>query len=53
MSWLVLFVPMVFGFRWAVLKYRATWGARFQRSKFYKAIAGSQLYNYYRLFRPE
>lgn len=52
-SWLVLFVPMVLFFRWAVIRYRATIGQKVMGSRLYKAVTGSQLYNYYRLFRPE
>lgn len=52
-TWLVLFVPLVLLFRWGVVRYRDTIGRRVMGSRLYKAVAGSKLYNYYRLFRPE
>lgn len=52
-SWLVLFVPLVLLLRWAVVRYRATLAPKVMQSKFYRALAASKLYNYYRLFRPE
>jgi uncharacterized protein (TIGR03546 family) len=52
-AWLVLAVPIFFGARYGVARYRATLGARVQQSKFYKAITASKAYNFYRLFRPE
>jgi uncharacterized protein (TIGR03546 family) len=52
-TWLVLLVPMVFVLRRAVVRYRVTIGRKVMGSRLYKAVMGSQLYNYYRLFRPE
>jgi uncharacterized protein (TIGR03546 family) len=52
-TWLVLFVPLVLLFRWGVVRYRATIGQKVMGSRLYKAIVGSQVYNLYRLFRPE
>ncbi len=52
-GWLVLAVPIFFGARVGVARYRATIGARVQQSKLYKALTASKLYNVYRLFRPE
>jgi uncharacterized protein (TIGR03546 family) len=52
-GWLALAVPIFFAARWAVARYRATIGARVQRSKWYKALMASKVYNVYRLFRPE
>lgn len=51
-GWLVLFLPIYFASRVAVVRYRATIGERFQQSQFYKVISASQLYNVYRWFRP-
>jgi uncharacterized protein (TIGR03546 family) len=51
-SWLVLAVPIFFAARYGVARYRATIGERVRQSKFYKAITASQVYNWYRLFRP-
>ncbi|MEX2151790.1 MAG: TIGR03546 family protein [Gemmatimonadaceae bacterium] len=50
--WLLLFVPIYFGSRHGVLKYRATIGARVKSSRYYKLLEASQLYNVYRWFRP-
>jgi uncharacterized protein (TIGR03546 family) len=51
-GWLVLAVPIFFAARWGVARYRATIGERVRQSKIYKAITASQVYNWYRLFRP-
>lgn len=51
-AWLVLAVPIFFGARWGVARYRATIGERVQQSRFYKAVTASKAYNIYRLFRP-
>ncbi|HEV8264872.1 MAG TPA: TIGR03546 family protein [Gemmatimonadales bacterium] len=50
---LVAFLPLFFGGRWAVARYRATLGERVRQSKWYRAVTASKLYNVYRLFRPE
>jgi len=50
--WLLLFVPIWLGSQYAVVRYRATIGERFQQSHFYKVFSASQLYNVYRWFRP-
>jgi uncharacterized protein (TIGR03546 family) len=52
-SWLVLALPIYILSRWAIARYRATLGARVQRSRFYQAVAASRAYNVYRWFRPE
>ncbi len=52
-GWLLLAVPIFFGARWGVARYRATLGARVQQSRLYKAITASKAYNVYRLFRPD
>jgi uncharacterized protein (TIGR03546 family) len=51
-GWLVLLVPIYFGARYGVARYRATIGERVRRSRFYQAITASKVYNWYRLFRP-
>jgi uncharacterized protein (TIGR03546 family) len=51
-SWLVLAVPIFFAARYGVARYRATIGERVQQSRLYKAVTASQVYNWYRLFRP-
>ena len=50
--WLLLFVPIWLGSRWAVVRYRTTLGKRVQQSHFYKVLSASQFYNVYRWFRP-
>jgi len=51
-TWLALAVPIFFAARYGVARYRATIGERVRQSKFYKAVTASQVYNWYRLFRP-
>lgn len=51
--WAVLLGPIYLLARWAVARYRATWGARVRQSRFYKAVTASKAYNVYRLFQPE
>ncbi|HEX9705416.1 MAG TPA: TIGR03546 family protein [Gemmatimonadales bacterium] len=50
---LALLLPMFFGSRWAVARYRATVGARIRQSRWYQAVTASKLYNLYSLFRPD
>jgi len=45
-------VPLFLLLRWAVARYRVTVGERVRRSKFYKAVTASKVYNVYKLFRP-
>ena len=52
-GWLALFVPVFFLAKWSIIRYRATYGERVRRSKFYRAVTASQAYNVYRWFRPE
>ncbi|MGH7605954.1 MAG: TIGR03546 family protein [Gemmatimonadales bacterium] len=49
---LLLVVPLFFTARWAVTRYRATVGERVRRSKWYRAVTASKVYNVYRMFRP-
>lgn len=51
-GWVVLAVPIYFGARWGVARYRATIGERVRQSRFYRAVTASQVYNWYRIFRP-
>ncbi|HZN98632.1 MAG TPA: TIGR03546 family protein [Gemmatimonadales bacterium] len=51
-GWLVLAVPIFFAARYGVARYRATIGERVQRSRWYKAVTASQVYNIYKMFRP-
>jgi uncharacterized protein (TIGR03546 family) len=51
-GWLVLTLPIFFAARYGVARYRATIGERVRQSKFYKAVTASQIYNWYRLVRP-
>lgn len=52
-AWLVLATPIWFATRFAVVRYRATWGERVRRSRFYRAVTASRAYNVYSWFRPE
>lgn len=51
-GWLVLALPIFLLARLGVAKYRATYGERVRRSRFYQAVVGSKAYNVYRWFRP-
>jgi uncharacterized protein (TIGR03546 family) len=51
-GWLVLAVPIFFAARYGVARYRATIGERVRRSRWYKALTASQVYNIYKMFRP-
>ncbi len=51
-GWLLLFLPIFFATRYGVIRYRATIGERVKRSRFYKTLQASQLYNVYIWFRP-
>src|SRR6266481_508484 len=46
---LVFALPLFFGLRWAVARYRVTIGERVRRSKFYRALTASKAYNVYKL----
>jgi len=52
-SALACFIPVYFGSRWAVRRYRETVGERVKQSGLYRAITASKLYGVYRLFRPD
>jgi uncharacterized protein (TIGR03546 family) len=49
---LVFLVPLFLATRWGVVRYRATIGERVRRSKFYRTVMASKVYNVYRMFRP-
>jgi uncharacterized protein (TIGR03546 family) len=51
-AWAVLAVPIFFAARYGIAKYRATVGERVRQSRWYKAVTASQIYNFYKLFRP-
>ncbi len=51
-SALLLFAPIFYGSRWAVRRYRETYGERVRSSALYRAVTASRLYGIYRLFRP-
>lgn len=51
--WAVLFVPMYFGARFLVIKYRVTLGERVRQSAFWKALKASKAYNVYGWFKPQ
>jgi uncharacterized protein (TIGR03546 family) len=51
-AWLLLFTPIFFLARYGVVRYRATIGERVRRSRAYKALQASQIYNVYTWFRP-
>ena len=51
-AWLALLVPIYFAAKYGVARYRATIGERVKQSKLYRAITASQVYNWYKLFRP-
>jgi uncharacterized protein (TIGR03546 family) len=52
LGWLVLSIPIYFGARWAVGRYRATVYTRLKDSRLFKAVQASKAYNVYRMFRP-
>jgi uncharacterized protein (TIGR03546 family) len=52
-GWLVLVIPIFFGARYGVARYRATIGERVRQSRFYQAVTASKVYNIYKLFRPD
>ena len=51
-GWLVLALPIFFGARWAIARYREKVYARYKDARAFKAIRASKLYNAYRIFRP-
>ena len=51
--WILALLPTYFLARWCVARYRATVYLRLQRTRVFKTVKGSKIYNFYRLFRPE
>ena len=51
--WLVLTVPIYWGAKLAIARYRATYGARVMNSRFMKGLKASKAYNVYAWFNPE
>jgi hypothetical protein len=51
-GWIMLSVPIFFGARYGIARYRATIGEKVRRSRLYKAVTASRAYNWYRMFRP-
>jgi len=52
LSWVVLFVPLFFVFRWLVVQYRERIYERLKRTRFFHLVTASKLFNIYTLFRP-
>ncbi len=52
-AWVVTAIPIYFLGRWAIGRYRETYGARVMNSKFFKGLKASKVYNVYSWFRPE
>ena len=50
--WLVLWLPIYFVSRVLVVKYRVHVYERLKKTRVFKAIGASKLYNYYTMFRP-
>jgi len=51
--WAVAAGPIYLLARWGVSRYRETIYVRLQRTRAYKAVRASKLFNLYRIFRPE
>ncbi len=51
--WLAGTVPIYFAARWAIARYRATYGQRVLNSRFMKGLKASKAYNVYSWFHPE
>lgn len=51
-SWIVLALPIYFGARFAIARYRETIYARYRDHRFFKALRASKIYDIYRLFHP-
>ena len=50
-GWACLSLPIFFGSRWAIARYRATLYERVRRSRAVQAVQASKVYSAYRLFR--
>jgi uncharacterized protein (TIGR03546 family) len=51
--WLGSTVPLYFLAKWAIARYRATYGQKVMNSKLMKGLKASKVYNVYSWFRPE
>jgi uncharacterized protein (TIGR03546 family) len=51
-AWLVLFVPIFFAARWAVIKYRVSLGEWFMKTRVYHALGATRVFDVYSWFRP-
>ncbi len=52
-AWLVLAAPIFLGARWAVARYRATYGQRVANARWYRAVKASRVYTVYAWLRGE
>jgi uncharacterized protein (TIGR03546 family) len=52
-GWVVLAVPIFFLARMGVTRYREKVLSKLERTKVFKAVKASKVYNVYRLFRPD
>ena len=51
-SWVILWLPLFFLFRYLVAKYRVHVFERLKKMRFFRAVQASALYNVYRWFQP-
>lgn len=51
--WLIGAVPLYFLGKFAIARYRATYGQKVMNSKFMRGLKASKVYNVYSWFRPE
>jgi len=51
--WLASTVPLYFLAKWAIARYRASYGQKVMNSKFMKGLKASKAYNVYSWFRPQ
>ena len=51
-GWAVLALPIFFVARWAIARYRERVLSKLQKTKLFKAVKASKLYDVYRLFQP-
>lgn len=51
-GWLLLWLPIFFFARWLVVRYRVMIFERLKRMRFFRAVAASKLFTYYRMLWP-
>jgi uncharacterized protein (TIGR03546 family) len=51
-GWLLLFIPILIVGRIAVIRYRASLGAWFMKTRVYHALAATRVFDVYNWFRP-